>query len=268
MKGKHHRGVDRTVAILESVARRRDGLTLTELARALDAPVSSVQQLVYGLVAVGFLNEDDRRFTLGPGAFALTMQTDWRSIAPISHELVEDLSAELGCTMALGLLVGDNLMYFDEAGSDPAIEYYATSRSRRPVLASAGGKRLLAGLPDFELQHRLRSLSERHPAGEVDQFLAELPEIRATGLAYGRALEDILAVAAGIPGRRGKPAAALIAVGSPASMVGRIDDVGAILLERIRRHCVAPDPRDERFTDTVAQPETGSVPWESLPHHG
>ncbi|WP_328393557.1 IclR family transcriptional regulator [Nocardia sp. NBC_00416] len=236
VKGKHHRGVDRTVAILESVARAPTGLTLTELARGLDAPVSSVQQLVYGLVAVGFLDEDDRRFTLGPGAFALTMRTDWRSIAPISHELVEDLSADLGCTIVLGLLVGDNLMYFDEAGSDPAIEYYATTRRRRPILVSAGGKRLLAGLPDFELQHRLRGLSERHPASEVDQFLAELPGIRKTGLAYGRALEDILAVAAGVPGRRGKLAAALIAVGSPADMAGRIEDVGAALLERIREH--------------------------------
>lgn len=236
MPGKHHRGVDRTVAILEATARTQGGLTLTDLARTLEAPVSSVQQLVNGLVAVGFLTEKSKRFTLGPGAFALTMNSDWRSVAPLSHDLLESLSTELECTIALGLLVGDNLMYFDEAGTDPAIDFYASTRSRRPLLVSSGGKILLAGLPDFELRQRLLSLGETHPADEIDQFLAELPSIRASGLARGNALPDALAVAAGVPGPRGRLAASLIAVGSPASMETRMDEIGAALLERISQH--------------------------------
>ncbi len=235
MAGQPHRGVHRTVAILEAVAHTDDGLTLTEIAHKLDAPVSSVQQLVNGLVAVGYLTADARRFTLGPGAYALTMNVDWSSVAPLSHELVESLSVELDCTIVLGVLVGDNLMYFDEAGEDPAINYYARSRARRPILTSSGGKRLLAGLPDTELQQRLRRLAQTHPASEIDHFLRELPKIRETGLARGEAIPDILAVAAGVPGRRGRLAAALVAVGPPDTIEPRFDEIGGTLLERIRQ---------------------------------
>lgn len=235
MTGQHHRGVDRTVAILETVARAHDGFTLTDIARVLKAPVSSVQQLVNGLVAVGFLTDDARRFNLGPGAYALTMGADWSSVAPISHQLVESLSVELDCTIVLGVLVGDNVMYFDEAGKDPTIDYYARTRTRRPILTSSGGKRLLAALPDSELQPRLRRLSQTHPASEIEEFLRQLPEIRATGLARGEALPNLLAVAAGVPGRRGPLAAALVAVGTTAQMADRFDHVGGVLLDRIKQ---------------------------------
>lgn len=234
MAGQHHRGVDRTIAILEAAARAHDGLTLTEFSRLLEAPVSSIQQLVKGLVAVGFLTEDSRRFALGPGAYALTMGADWSSVAPISHELVQSLSEELNCTIVLGVLVGDNVMYLDEAGNDPAIDYYARTRSRRPILRSSGGKRLLAGMADEELQQRLRGLARTHPASEIDEFLRQVPDIRATGLARGDALlPDILAVAAGVPGRRGRLAAALCAVSKPEDMSRRFDEVGGVLLDRI-----------------------------------
>ncbi len=235
MPAEHHRGVDRIVAILEAVAHSPDGMTLTELSRMLKAPVSSVQKLTNGLLAVGYLVSDDRRFELGPGAFALTMGGEWSSVAPVSHDLVERLSVELNCSIVLGVLVGDNLMYFDEAGNDPGIDYYARSRRRRPILTSSGGKRLLAGMSDDELHERLRRLSQTSPASEIDQFLQELPEIRRTGLALGYALPNISAIAAGVPGRRGRLAAALVAVGSPVDMGGRHEEVGAALLERIKQ---------------------------------
>lgn len=235
MAGAHHRGVDRTVAILEAVARVRDGLTLSELSHRLDAPVSSVQQLVNGLVAVGYVVQDARRYVLGPGAFALTMGADWSSIAPVSHERLEKLADELGCSVVLGHLVGDHLMYFDEVGNDPAIDYYAKTRSRRPILLSAGGKRLLAGLPDDELHQRLRALSADHEPVEIDSFLEELPTIRSTGLAYGRALPGIVAVAAGIPGRRGRLTGALVASGTLGELEPRLDVLGPALLDRARQ---------------------------------
>jgi DNA-binding IclR family transcriptional regulator len=251
MPAEHHRGVDRIVAILEAVAHSPDGLTLTELSRMLKAPVSSIQKLTNGLLAVGYLVTDDRRFELGPGAFALTMGGEWSSVAPVSHDLVERLSAELDCSIVLGVLVGDHLMYLDEAGNDPGIDFYARSRSRRPILTSSGGKRLLAGMSDEELHERLRRLSQTSPASDIDQFLQELPEIRRTGLARGYALPNISAIAAGVPGRRGRLAAALVAVGSPADMSERMDEVGAALLERIKQlETARVVPSDQARRDT------------------
>lgn len=233
MTAERHRGVARTVGILEAVASSPDGLTLTDLSRVLQAPVSSVQKLTNGLHAEGYLVSDGRRFELGPGAFALTMMGDWSTVAPISHELIESLAIELDCSIVLGVLVGDHLMYFDEVGNDPGVDFYARSRSRRPLLTSSGGKRLLAGMPDDELQQRLRRLSQTEPASQVDEFLQELPQIRRTGLARGDRIPNILAVAAGVPGRQGRLAASLVAVSTPEDMGRRFDEVGAALLARI-----------------------------------
>ena len=63
--------IDRVAAILELVARSGAGLTLTAVAKALNAPVSSVHGLLNGLVAVGYLDERDRIYTLGTAPYLL-----------------------------------------------------------------------------------------------------------------------------------------------------------------------------------------------------
>ena len=72
MPPRHHRTVDRTVAIMEVASRATSGVSLAELSTRLDAPKSSIQELTNGLLATGYLVERERRFLLGPGAFVLS----------------------------------------------------------------------------------------------------------------------------------------------------------------------------------------------------
>jgi DNA-binding IclR family transcriptional regulator len=78
---QNHRTVDRVTRILEQVV-YNPGMTFAELARALDAPKSSVHGFVQGLLANGWLYETNRRFYLGPAVYALTLarghiRQDW-----------------------------------------------------------------------------------------------------------------------------------------------------------------------------------------------
>jgi len=67
--GPHnHRTVDRVTQILEEVT-YRPRITFTGLARALQAPKSSVHGFVRGLLAKDWLYEDDKRFYLGPAIY-------------------------------------------------------------------------------------------------------------------------------------------------------------------------------------------------------
>jgi DNA-binding IclR family transcriptional regulator len=59
------------------------------------------------------------------------------------------------------------------------------THARRPLYTSAAGKTLLANVPDEEM-YRVLDLAGPEQAGEVRQFLAELPEIRSTRLAFNR----------------------------------------------------------------------------------
>lgn len=233
---RHHRGVDRMTAILEQVAKDPDGLTLTEISRRLDAPVSSVQQLVNGLLAVGYLVEHNKRHYVGPGVFALTMAADWSLMAPVKHEQLEQLACELQCRIVLGVMVGEGLVYVDAAGESSASRFFARAAMRRPLLPGAAGKLLLAGLPDTELFPKLTRIGETVDFGVVDKFLHEIAEIRSTGLSWSRAgsIPDVDAVATGLAGRGGSLAAAVVATGQSTAIRSRLDAIGHQLLASVR----------------------------------
>jgi DNA-binding IclR family transcriptional regulator len=82
MPARPHRTVDRVTAILETVSLTPQGVTLAELATALDAAKSSVQELTNGLLARGYLVEDDGRFHLGPGPFISSWPPERTSSPP------------------------------------------------------------------------------------------------------------------------------------------------------------------------------------------
>jgi hypothetical protein len=72
MPARPHRTVDRVTGILETVSLSPRGVTLAELANALDAAKSSVQELTNGLLARGYLVEEDGRSTSARG------RSSWR----------------------------------------------------------------------------------------------------------------------------------------------------------------------------------------------
>src|SRR6187455_34444 len=107
MPARPHRTVDRVIQILETVSLSPRGVTLAELAVALDAAKSSVQELSNGLLARGYLIEEDRRFHLGPGPFILAARANKLAALSLDHEFVAELARLLGCTVLVGVRVGD-----------------------------------------------------------------------------------------------------------------------------------------------------------------
>ena len=174
MPARPHRTVDRVTAILETVSLAPQGVTLAELATALDAAKSSVQELTNGLLARGYLVEDDGRFHLGPGPFILAARTNKIAALSLDHRFVVELNRVLGCNVLVGVRVGDAIVFVDHVGQEsPALTYVARTHARRPLYTSAAGKTLLANLPDEEM-YRLLDLAGPERADDVRRFLAEL----------------------------------------------------------------------------------------------
>jgi DNA-binding IclR family transcriptional regulator len=197
MPARPHRTVDRVIEILETVSLSPRGVTLAELATALDTAKSSVQELTNGLLARGYLIESERRFHLGPGPFILAARANKLAAVSLDHEFVAELAKVLGCTVLVGVRLGDAIVFTDLVGEEsPSLTFVARTHARRPLYTSAAGKTLLANVPDDEM-YRLLDLASPQQAGEVRQFLAELPEIRLRRLAFNRGvtLADAFAVA-------------------------------------------------------------------------
>jgi DNA-binding IclR family transcriptional regulator len=234
MPARPHRTVDRVTGILEAVSLSPRGVTLTELAAALGAARTSIQELTNGLLARGYLIEEDHRFRLGPGPFVLAARANKLAALSLDHEFVTELSKVLGCTVLVGVRVGDALIFTDHVGEEsPSLTFAARTHARRPLYTSAAGKILLANVPDDEM-HRLLELAGPAHADDVRQFLAELPEIRSRRLAFNRGgtIADAFVVATPLLARDGRLVAAISAA-IESSEGDRLDDLGEELKKAV-----------------------------------
>jgi len=240
MPARPHRTVDRVTGILETVSLSPRGVTLTELAGALGAANSSIQELTNGLLARGYLIEEGHRFHLGPGPFILASRANKLAALSLDHELVTELSKALGCSVLVGVRVGDAMIFTDHAGEEsPSLTFAARTHARRPLYTSAAGKVLLANVADDEM-HRLLDLAGPEQAAQVRQFLTELPEIRSRRLAFNRGatIPDAHVVATPLLARDGRIIAA-ISAGIDSSEAARLDELG----EELKRAIAALGPQ-------------------------
>lgn len=239
--GNHprHRTVDRVAALLEAAVARPEGATLTTLARAVGAPVSSVQKLVDGLVAVGYLDETARRYRLGPAPSVLSARAG-RPAVRVGHAELEALARRIDLPVQLAVRVGDEAVWVDWAGADEAFDYALSSRVRRPLAESAAGRVLLAHLT--EDQRRDVLARSGLDAAEAVALLDAAVRIRERGCEAGesgRLLPGAQAVAVPVRdrGRDGvEVVAALSAADRRGSLEGRTEEVVAALRDVVDRH--------------------------------
>jgi DNA-binding IclR family transcriptional regulator len=227
-----HRTVDRITSILEEVV-YNPGMTFAELVRALGAAKSSVYGFIQGLLAKGWLYEEQNRFYLGPAVYGLTLASGHIRAGLVMHADLAALHEATGLAVFLGVQAGDQLIYVAEAGSDPVEGFEARSNIRRKLLRTAGGKVLLAAKSDAD-----RGVFLRRHAGEdadlVNEFLSELEEIRKTGIATNvRRTGSRFAIATAVHSHSGEPVAAVTLVGPTQKVQPRVDKLRKILTKHV-----------------------------------
>lgn len=226
MPPQHHRTIDRVVSVLELAAREPRGLTLTEMSKAVDAPTSSLQGLVYGLVATGYLTEQGKRYYIGPAPFMLTLLTNPVAARGIDHQAIVSIHQRLDIGIIIAIQVGDSYIAIDQVTEDGQLNYRSRSGSRGPLLTSAMGKTILAHLADSELHAYLLAAEREHKQG-LAAFLAEVNDIRRSGLAFnrGQSLPGAYAVATPLFDQQDRFVAAIGAVGN-SDIEPRLPEIG------------------------------------------
>jgi DNA-binding IclR family transcriptional regulator len=229
---KGHRTVDRVTQILEEVV-YHPGIGFAELARALDAPKSSVHGFIRGLQAKGWLYEDNRRFYLGPAIYGLTLASGRIRAGQVTQSELDALHKETGMTVFLGIEAGDHLIYIGESGTDALTGFAARSNIRRELISTAGGKALLAARPDADRDAYLRRQQVNH-ADLVSEFLGEFADIRKTRIARNTRHNGAqLALASVVRNRAGESVAAAILVGQAAEAEPREAKLRKTLLKHV-----------------------------------
>ena len=222
------RALGRALEVLEALARRRDGATLSGLSRRLGSPKSSLLYLLRPMTRLGYLvRSPDGRYRLGPAAFTLAMAAlSNRELPEMARPFLEDLAATSGETALLATMAGDApvAVYIDKVESQNTVRYTARIGERRPLYCSAIGKLLLAYLSPAKRQEyvkttRLKALTPKTPVTRA-ALRRELDEIRNTGLSVS--VDEITQGAAGLAApifdRRGQVVAGLV-LGAPSQRV-------------------------------------------------
>jgi len=227
-----HRTVDRVTQILEEVV-YHPGMTFAELARALGAPKSSVYGFIQGLLAKGWLYEDDHRFYLGPAVYGLTIASGHIRAGMVTQENLTSLNEATGVAVFLGVQAGDHLIYIGEAGGDAISGIEARSDIRRTLLGTAGGQALLASWPDAELRAFLRRRSTDE-AEQVERFLGQYEQIKRTRIATNLRLGGTrFALGTTVRDKAGTAVASITLVGRTPDLQPRAKKLGDILLRHV-----------------------------------
>jgi DNA-binding IclR family transcriptional regulator len=163
-------------------------LRVSEAARLLDLPKSSVSRLLKELTEGGFLERDeDRGFRVGPELFRLGVLYRMRLPAEVRvDEELQKLVHRHGATAYVGVLSGSDLVVLRRHEGSSPVRFIQEPGSTIPAYATAVGRALLARLSDKDLTAALpRRLTCE--GREVDmtreELLRELETVRRQGYA-------------------------------------------------------------------------------------
>lgn len=227
---QNHRTVDRVTQILEEVV-YHPGMSFAELVRALGAAKSSVHGFIRGLLAKGWLYEDQHRFYLGPAVYGLTLASGHIRAGLVTHADLAALHEETKLAVFLGVQAGDHLIYIAEAGSDYAAGFEARTNIRRTLLSTAGGKALLAARPQLEREAYLRRRT-REEADLVERFLHEYGDITRSRVATNANPNGLrFGLATTVHNRTGDAVATITLVGPTPEIQPRLAKLSKLLLK-------------------------------------
>lgn len=265
------------LTVLDLVAEAEGPLRFAELLRRSDLPKPTFVRILGTLVAFGLVKKDEAAGTYSLGSRFLELSHrvwDTFDLQTAAAPELEHLSRELGETVALCRLDGDQVQYLDERSGDGLGVRVDTGR-RVPLHCTAAGKAFLAFLDPAVsrgLLDRL-SLSATTPKTITDpaRLQADLTLTRARGYAvsYEEHLSGVNSVACAIAGQDGSPVGALVALGPSVRLdQSRIHPAGRELIAAARKitghagaFAISPRPRPRRTQGDMAPDLECVLPW-------
>lgn len=184
----------RAFRVLEVVAERMDGCTLTEIVDAIALPKQTVHRLVGQLQRAGLLMREPagRRLQLGLRVERVAIDALMHGPARQARRaILQRLVDTIGETCNLTALSGTDVVYLDRVETSWPLRMMLSPGSHVPLHATSSGKLLLSLLPKAQRERLIAQLSLRGYTGStiVDRQVLEreLVETRRRRIGINRA---------------------------------------------------------------------------------
>lgn len=208
--------VERAVAIMDLLAGTPRPMGVSDIARDLGLPKSSVYGICETLTELGLLRPGPSGYA--PGPRPLRWSSAYLSRTSLVQEfrlLVAQDAVLSGYTVTLSTLDGANVVYLACQNADKPLGFTFQAGQHLPAVFTATGKAMLAALPDAERQDRLAGPWHppftRNGVPDAAAFEAQVPRWRALGYAIdnGEIREGMICLGAAILNTENKPHAGI-----------------------------------------------------------
>jgi DNA-binding IclR family transcriptional regulator len=181
----------RAFAILEEVARHREGIGLADLSKLVGLHNSTTFHLAKTMVSLGYIRQekDSKRYRVGRPLFVLAASAlDEIEMINVATPVLEDLSRETGESSHFAVRMGDTVVVIARTSGPGAFQLTDRVGVVRPAHCTALGKVILASLRQDQLERFLERVelkpSTEKSITEIPKLLREIAEIRRSGIAY------------------------------------------------------------------------------------
>jgi IclR family transcriptional regulator, acetate operon repressor len=223
--------LEKGLDLLMALGEYPDGVGVSELARGVGLPVSTVHRLLGTMVERKFASFDPSRrlYYLGLKVFELSHKVSLvQGLSEVALPPMRRVVKATGEPSLLSVLQGEDLVYVERVEGWRGIQIRGSVGERGPLHATSMGKVLLAFLPEEEQEEitsrlNLESLTP-DTITDLSQLREELRKARERGYAIAdeEREEGIRAIAVPVLNSRGNAAAA-ICVAAPAYRVSLKD---------------------------------------------
>src|ERR1700716_1167714 len=180
----------RAFAILEEVARHREGIGLAELSKLVGLHNSTTFHLAKTMVSLGYMRQerDSKRYRVGRPLFALAASAlDEIEMVNLATPVLEDLSRESGESGHFAVRMGDSVVVIALTSGAGAVQLTDRVGVVRPAHCTALGKIILASLRPDQLKRFLERVelkpSTAKSITEPGVLLREIAEVRRSAVA-------------------------------------------------------------------------------------
>ena len=239
-KASKIQSVERALKLIDLIATKEDGMTLTQLSNKIDLPKSTVHGLLDTLRDYNYVTQDydSANYKLGIRLFELGNNVSRSfNIRDVALPYMKRLNRQFGETVHLGAEDNGEVLYIEKIAADSLVSIMSEVGLRLPMHCSGLGKVLLANKGEAEVkrvisQKGLPTLTKRTITSQA-KLKEELDKVREQGYALddGEIMEGLRCVAAPISDNTGKVRYAL-------SVSGQVKDMYGKRLEQIIKETV------------------------------
>jgi len=183
--------LERAFAILEELARNRDGIGLADLSKNVGLHNSTAFHLVKTMAQLGYVTQvrDSKRYRIGSKLFTLAAGAlDESTLLALATPVLETLTAATGEAAHFAIRSGSDIIVIARTAGSGLLQLADRTGATRPAHATALGKVLLASLNEAQVRGFLSETDLRKftpkTIVERDRLLREVDEARRKGIAY------------------------------------------------------------------------------------